>query len=559
MIRFEGFTPYPEEFARKYREKGLWIDKTISQVLDESCHRFADRTVLISDSGQRYSYAEFANLITRLALHFHLLGLKERDRVVLQLPNVPEVLIVCLAIIKTGGIPIMALPPHQESEIGYFTRFSGARAIVIPDIFKKTDKQAMVRNIMVQKDSPLELVFVLGENIHKGFFSIDAMLKDPIEKRESSHILPQPDPDCPAVFQLSGGTTGVPKLIPRTHNDYVHNFTCNAQTCKLNENSVLLTAIPQEHNFALACPGFFGLAYKGGSQIISKDTRPETIMSLIQKHKATHWIAVPAMIISMLNHPNRHQYNLSSLEVILTGGSKLNPEVAVRIINELHCDVQQVLGMAEGPLFWTRQSDPEEIKTHTQGRPQSPGEEFKIVDLITEKEVPEGEVGELWCRGAHTIRGYYNAPEHNQKSFSADGFYKSGDLVRLHPSGNIIVEGRIKDCINRGGEKISAEEVENHILAHPQIDNCAYVAMPDPILGEKACAFVTLKNGASMDLEHLNTFLENERRIAKFKLPERMEILDTLPLTNVGKVNKKTLRDKITKLLARETENQTTV
>ncbi len=556
MIRFEGFTPYPEEFARQYREKGLWKDKTISQVLDESFHRFLDNTILISDSGQRYGYEEFGTLITRLALHFHFLGLKERDRVVLQLPNVPEVLIVGLAIIKAGGIPIMALPPHQEAEIGYFTQFSGARAIVIPDIFKKIDKQAMAANILEQKNSPLELVFVLGEGVKKGFFSIDALLRDPIEKRENPKILPQPDPDCPAVLQLSGGTTGVPKLIPRTHNDYVHNFTCNADTCELDQNSVMLTAIPLEHNFALACPGFMGIVCKGGCQIISKDPRPETIMSLMQKHGVTHWIAVPAMIISLLNHPDRHRFDLSSLEVILTGGSKLNPEVAIRIGKELHCDVQQVLGMAEGPLFWARRNDPEDIKIHTQGRPQSQGEEFRIVDPVTEKEMPEGEVGELWCRGPHTIRGYYNAPEHNQKAFTDDGFYKSGDLVRLHSSGNIIVEGRIKDCINRGGEKISAEEVENHIIAHPLIGNCAYVAMPDPVLGEKACAFITLKNDKPIDLTGLNLFLENERRIAKFKMPERLEILDALPLTNVGKVDKKALRDLIERQLVLETENQ---
>lgn len=556
MIPIEGFTPYPEEFARQYREKGYWQDKTISQVLDESFSRFSDQTILISDSGRRYSYGEFGVLVTRLALHFHFLGLEERDRVVLQLPNVPEVLIACLAIIKAGAIPIMALPPHQESEIGHFTRFAGARAIVIPDVFKKTDKQAMAANIMARKDSPLELIFVLGAGVQKGFFSIDALLRDPIEKREDPKILPHPDPDCPALLQLSGGTTGVPKLIPRTHNDYVHNFTCNADTCELDQDSTLLIAIPQEHNFALACPGFMGLAYKGGCQIISKDPRPAAIMSLIEEHKATHWIAVPAMIISLLNHAERDQYNLSSLEVILTGGSKLNSEVALRIGKELHCDVQQVLGMAEGPLFWVRRDDPDKVKIETQGRPQSPGEEFRIVDPRTGEEVPDGEVGELWCRGAHTIRGYYNAREHNKKAFSDDGFYKSGDLVRLHPSGNIIVEGRIKDCINRGGEKISAEEVENHIIAHPNIDNCAYIAMPDPVLGERACAFVTIKNGDDIDLTGLNIFLENERRIAKFKLPERLEIIDALPLTNVGKVNKKALRDLIEKKLVIEAQNQ---
>lgn len=556
MIDFDGFVPYPEKIAEQYRQQGFWKDKTITAVLEECFDRFSGNTLLISDSGQRYSYHEFGMLVNRLALHFHMLGLKERDRVVLQLPNVPEVLMAYLAVIKAGGIPIMALPPHQEAEIGYFTRFARARAIVIPDVFKKVDKQAMASHIMAEENSSLELVFVLGGAVQNGFFSMDALLRDPIEKRESLDALPQPDPDCPAVMQLSGGTTGVPKLIPRTHNDYVHNFTCNADMCELDQDTVLLIAIPQEHNFAVACPGFKGVAYKGGCQIISKDPRPETTMKLIQQHRATHWIAVPAMIISLLNHPDRHQYDLSSLEVILTGGSKLNPEVAVRIGSELQCDVQQVLGMAEGPLFWVRRDDPEEVKLNTQGRPQSSGEQFKIVDPITQETVPDGEVGELWCRGPHTIRGYYNAPAHNEKAFSDDGFYKSGDLARLHPSGNVIVEGRIKDCINRGGEKISAEEVENHIIAHPQIDNCAYVAMPDPVLGERACAFVTLKNGARMDLPGLNLFLENERRIAKFKLPERLEILDALPLTNVGKINKKALRDIIEKQLVLETETE---
>jgi non-ribosomal peptide synthetase component E (peptide arylation enzyme) len=258
------------------------------------------------------------------------------------------------------------------------------------------------------------------------------------------------------------------------------------------------------------------------------------------------------MIVGMLNHPSRRQYDLSSLEVILTGGSKLNPEIALRIAPELGCDVQQVLGMAEGPLYWTRRDDPPEVKLYTQGRPQSPGDEFKIVDPVTGTEVPPGGVGELWCRGPHTIGGYYRAPEHNAQAFSADGYYQSGDLVRLHPSGNVIVEGRIKDCINRGGEKISAEEVENHILAHPAVANCAYIAMPDALLGERACAYVIPRPGSVITIKVLNDFLLQERKIAKFKLPERLEIVDSFPLTAVGKINKKALRQMIADKLAQE-------
>jgi 2,3-dihydroxybenzoate-AMP ligase len=260
------------------------------------------------------------------------------------------------------------------------------------------------------------------------------------------------------------------------------------------------------------------------------------------------------MIVGILNHPNRSQYDLSSLKVILTGGSKLSPEIALRIKPELGCNVQQVLGMAEGPLYWTRQDDPLEVTLHTQGRPQSPGDEFKIVDPFSGEEVPEGEVGELWCRGPHTIRGYYRAPEHNAKAFTEDGYYKSGDLVRLHHTGNVIVEGRIKDCINRGGEKISAEEVENHIVAHSAVANCAYVAMPDPLLGERACAYVIPRLGEKITLESLNTFLLTERKIARFKLPERLEVVDAFPLTAVGKINKNALRQMIAEKIERERE-----
>ena len=540
----EGFTPWPDEFGIKYRKAGYWLDKTISEVMDESFRRYADRRALISDKGKALTYAVLGNSVTRLALHLNALGLELYDRVVLQIPNVPEVVMTYLAILKAGGIPIMALPAHREAEIGYFTKFSGAKGLAITSKLKDFDLQDMASGI--QAGAPdLKLKLVTGGDPKPGFHSIDECLKDPIEHRLDPDSLPGPRPDQPAVMQLSGGTTGIPKLIPRTHNDYVYNFLRNAEICELDEDTVILMAIPQEHNFAIACPGFKGVISRGGCEVLSTSPSPKKMLELIQKLRITHCVAVPAMILGLLNYPQRDNYDLSSLKVILTGGSKLNPEVAVRIRPELDCDVQQVLGMAEGPLFWTRLDDPDEVKLNTQGRPQSPGDEFKIVDPANGNEVQQGEVGELWCRGPYTIRGYYRSPEHNEKAFTEDGFYKSGDLVRLHKSGNVIVEGRIKDTINRGGEKISAEEVENHILAHPDVDTCAYVAMPDPLLGEKACAYVVLRAEKEMTLESLNGFLLNDRKIAKFKLPERLELVEALPLTNVGKVNKKRLREMI--------------
>ncbi len=547
----EGFTPWPAEFAEQYRKAGYWLDRTISDVIDECCTKYSSKTALITSDDRRYTYEELGSLVTRLALHFMDIGIKEYDRVVLQIPNVAEVVVTYLATLKAGAIPIMALFAHRETEISFFADLAQAKALAIGATWRGFDYQEMAAEVKA-KNSPLQLVLVAGGDAKSGNYSIDEMLRDPIEKRRDPSGLPTLDPSLPAVLLLSGGTTGIPKLIPRTHNDYVYNFLCNAEVCKLTENTVSLIAIPQEHNFALACPGLKGVLWKGGTEVLSDNPSPEAMMRLIERYGVTHCVAVPTMIVGMLNHPKRNLYNLSSLEVILTGGSKLNPEIALRVGPELGCDVQQVLGMAEGPLYWTRRDDSDEVKLYTQGRPQSQGDEFRVVDPSTGKEVSQGEVGELWCRGPHTIRGYYRAPEHNAKAFTEDGFYKSGDLVRVHHTGNVVVEGRIKDCINRGGEKISAEEVENHILSHPAVANCAYVAMPDSLLGERACVYVIARPNLEITLQSLNQFLLNERKIAKFKLPERLELIDAFPLTAVGKVNKNALRQMIAERIEQE-------
>ena len=551
-----GFTFWPEDFAKRYRDAGYWQDQTISEVLAERFERFADRTALISEDGARYSYADMDRLSTRLALHFNRLGLRPYDRVIHQIPNGPVCVLTFLGLLKAGAVPVMALPPHREAEIVHFAKLSGARGYAIASQVREFDFQELAG--IVQEQCPaLQLVLVTGGTPRPGYQSIDALLRDPIEERVDAGVLPRPDPDLPAVLLLSGGTTGIPKLIPRTHNDYTYNFLRCAEVCGLDEATSMLVAIPQAHNFALACPGLLGVLSTGGCELLSANTTTEHLMGLIERHRLTHFVAVPTMILALLNHPDRHRYDLSSLRMILTGGSKLNPEVALRLRPELGCEVQQVLGMAEGPLYWTRLDDPDDIRLHTQGRPQSPGDEFRIVDPVTNQDVAPGERGELWCRGPHTIRGYYRAEEYNANAFSPDGFYKSGDLVRLHPSGNVVVEGRNKDCINRGGEKISAEEVENHIIAHPAVLNCGVVAMPDPLMGEKSCAYVVLMPESSLTLDGLCEFLTTERKIARFKLPERLEVVETLALTNVGKINKKALREDIAAKIALQGQGAT--
>src|SRR4051812_5391978 len=266
------------------------------------------------------------------------------------------------------------------------------------------------------------------------------------------------------------------------------------------------------------------------------------LFSLIQEHRVTHIKVVPALLIRLINDPSIGQYDLSSLKIIQSGGQRMQPEVRLKTHELIRSSfVQENFGMSEGMLFFVHLDDPQDVKLETCGRPICEDDEVQLVD-DDGREVADGEVGELTCRGPYTLRGYYGVPEYNARQFSPEGFYRSGDLMRKHPSGNYVVEGRKKDLINRGGEKISCEEIENLILMHPAGQNVACVPVPDPGLGEKMCACLILKPGRHVALAELVEFLK-EKEIAKFKLPERVLVCEDFPVSTFGKVSKKVLSE----------------
>jgi 2,3-dihydroxybenzoate-AMP ligase len=547
----EGFVPFPEEFIKKYKAKGYWIDKTLGEEFDEAVAKFGDR-VALACNGEYVTYRELGERATRLALHFIERGLRPYDRMIMQLPNELEFAYVYFAAVKIGVIPIMALPVHRDAEIGFFAQFTKAKAHVIPSAFKDFSHQAMSREIR-KKTSTMELAFVSGQKVDGDFISISALLADKIEARTPVASLKKyrPDPMEPGVFQLSGGTTGVPKIIPRTHNDYALMCKRAGEIVRITKDSVMGLAIPVNHNFALCSPGLQGVIYCGGRVVLIPSPRTDVVFDAIQKEKVTIMPTPPALLIRWMEAPELSKFDLSSLEAVLAGGARLNAEAAKKIKPVLGCDYHQNLGMSEGMLFWTERGDSEELLLNTQGAPMFEDDEVLVVDEL-EKEVPYGMPGELLVRGPTTIRGYYNSPEYNRKAFTADGFYRAGDVVKMYKGRYLSVEGRIKDTINRGGEKISAEEVENHILAHPKVENSAYVSMPDRILGEKGCAFVLTKGGQNLTLDELCHFLKEERNIAVIKLPERLELVDAFPMTEVGKIDKKALRQLISEKVEKE-------
>ncbi len=527
-----GVVPFPPEFARRYREKGYWRDKSLAQEFAVVFKTYGPRAALV-DGDRQLTYADIDRLSDNLALNLLELGLKPLDRVVPTLPNVAEFVILYFALQKIGAIPIAALVTHRFAEINQFVELSGATTCVYPERQGDFEFEPMIQRVK-QANPSLRLCIPLSRL--KSL--IDAPARLPRSRLSEMSI----DPTDPCIFQLSGGTTGIPKLIPRTHNDYAYNSKAAAPVCGVTGDSVLLLALPIAHNLPLACPGIQGYFFQGGKVVLSPSTRPEQIFSLVQKHKATHIKVVPALLIRLINDPAIGQYDLSSLRIIQSGGQRMQPEVRLKTHQLIPCAfVQENFGMSEGMLFFVRLDDAQEVKLETCGRPICADDEVKLLD-DEDREVPDGEVGELTCRGPYTLRGYYGVPEYNARQFTSDGFYRSGDLMRRHPSGNYVVEGRKKDLINRGGEKISCEEIENLILSHPAVQNVACVPVPDPNLGEKMCACVVLKPSADLDLESLVDFLKG-KEIAKFKLPERLMICEDFPVSTFGKVSKKALSE----------------
>jgi 2,3-dihydroxybenzoate-AMP ligase len=389
----------------------------------------------------------------------------------------------------------------------------------------------------------LEHVLAVADEIQPGSTDLTALAAAPADA--SAHRTrwdgDQPGSREVAVFLLSGGTTGLPKLIARTHADYAYNARESAVLCRFDEGTVYLVSLPAGHNFPLACPGILGALLSGGTVVMLGSPEPERAFATVEAEGVTVTAAVPAVAQRWLQHAGQHgAEQLRSLALLQVGGARLADEVARQVRPVLGTQLQQVFGMAEGLLNYTRLDDPEDVVCTSQGRPLSPGDEVRLVDVL-DRDVPEGQPGSLLTRGPYTPRGYYRAAEQNARAFTAEGWYRSGDIVRRRPDGNLVVEGRDKDMINRGGEKISAEEVENLVYRLPQVAQVAAVAMPDPELGERVCLYAVLKPGTTVTLEEIRASMTADG-VARYKLPERLEVVDEIATTKVGKIDKKALR-----------------
>ncbi|WP_026328704.1 (2,3-dihydroxybenzoyl)adenylate synthase [Streptomyces sulphureus] len=523
----EGFTGWPETRARTYRERGYWKGRTLGSALHETALTTPDAVALV-DGGRRWSYADLDLAADRQAAGLYRLGLRAGDRVLVQMPNSAEFVVLSFALFRLGAVPVMALPAHREADLRHLADLSEAVAFAVADTHAGFDYLPLARTLLDRAPS-LEHVLVHGDA---------AEFTDLAEVYADREPPAGPAASDVALLLLSGGTTGAPKLIPRTHDDYLYNATASARVAGVDAHTRYLAVLPVAHNFPLACPGILGTLFSGGTVVLCPHPSPDAAFPLIAAERVTSTALVPSLVLLWLEAVEWSDDDLSSLDLLQVGGAKLKSEVAVRVAPALGCRLQQVFGMAEGLVNYTRLDDPEDLVLHTQGRPLSPDDEVRVVGPDG-AEAAAGEIGELQVRGPYTLCGYYRAEEHNATAFTEDGFFRSGDLVRRLPSGHLVVEGRTKEVINRAGEKIPVEEVENDLLSLPAVSDVALLPLPDASLGERSCACLIVQ-GEPPTYAEVSAHLRG-RGLARFKIPDEVRVLRALPRTPLGKVDKNAL------------------
>ncbi|MEU8031838.1 AMP-binding protein, partial [Streptomyces sp. NPDC049099] len=429
---------------------------TLDNLLRDWALQHGPRTALVH-GGTRITYAHLNRRVDRMAAGFRLRGLRPRQRVVVQLPNVPEWVVTVFALMRAGAVPVCCPVSHRASEVSHLVRVTEAVGYVGPSTYQGFDHTAMAADIAAR--GPF-LRRVFTREAPGAASPYGGLRTDP----SGCHYFPLDSIDAPpgpalaqgadqvAFLLLSDDTTAAPELVPRTHNDYAYQARATAELVSLTENDVYLAALPAEFNLTFGCPGIIGTLSAGGTVVLVESPEPAECLPAVERERVTITSVVPAVARLWLDELPMTRSDLSSLRLVQVGGAPLHRATAARMGPALDCRLQQVFGPAEGPLALTRPADPDETVLTTQGRPLSPDDEIRIVDTDG-RDVPDGEPGELLARGPYTLRGYYRASDHNARAFTPDGYFRTGFLARRTPAGNLVVTGRLKDALRRTGHE----------------------------------------------------------------------------------------------------------
>ncbi len=520
---------------------------TIGDLPDRLAGEQPDRIALVGDTG-RLTRAELRERIHRLAASFLDLGITKGDRVLIQLPNWAEFVYSYFALQKIGAAPVLLISGYGKVEVSHLCRLTQASAWLVPSVHRGGDYCSWIGEVKADNPQLRHIVSVRGQGKNRNFTaSLEELLcRTDARKDQPATAVISPQRADLAHILPSGGTTGLPKAIPRTHEDYLSNVYHLHRAGDMQVEDICLLVVPIGHNLALL--NVVGAMLVGYRLVLLDSTRPGDICQSIEAERVTYFPTVPSLINRVLEFDKKGDFDLTSLRKISAGGEPSAPELVERFCRELNSVYIKEFGMSEGLLCRTRLDDDLETICATVGKPVCSQDEIRILDEAGEA-LPVETDGELAARGPGIFAGYLNNPEENRRAFTPDGFFRTGDLARIDHSGNLKITGRIKDLINRGGEKISPAQIEGLLLSHPDIVDAAVVGMPDAALGEKVCAYVRpVPEKQYLTPAAIEAFLES-RGASKFLIPERFEFVDALPLTEAGKHDKKVLREDIKRKL----------
>ncbi|MBI4287057.1 MAG: AMP-binding protein [Chloroflexi bacterium] len=547
----EGVPSYPPALKRKYQQRGWWLGRTIVQAFDRACDIYPEKEAVV-EGQNRLTFSQLREKTVQAAKAFTSLGIGNGDCVLLQVPNFAEAVYIYLGLKRVGAVPVMCLPRHGQRELERFCTLTQAKAWIGAASFGKTDYVPMIK-AMREGFPSLEHAVIVRSEAPAGMVSFSQLMEDSEKGGRLSKLkyATPADPDDIIHLSPTGGTTGLPKLVPKSHNNHLSKSFYFASTLELGARDVNLTFSPLNHD-AIHLLNFSLMALMGQRMVMCPSTKVDDILENMAREKVTFTFFVPALLTDFVN-ADLGKYDLSSLRTVNTGGAHCPAELAklaLRKLREMKCRFHNCYGMTEGAGTATRPGDPEEAVTWTVGKSICPYDEYRAVDE-SGAVAPSGQEGELATKGPCIVSGYYKSEEENQKVFTSDGFFRTGDLVRFDKYGNMIITGRKKDVINRGGEKVSAYEVEEMLHAHPAVLRAAVLGMPDPRLGERICAYVQPRDNQTLAPSDILAFLK-EKGASLLLLPERVEIVSSLPVTAMDKLDKQKLREDITRKLRAE-------
>ena len=477
MVKYlKGFTPYKRKDAEKYNKFRWWSGLTFGDLLDRAADIHPDKEAFV-DGKTRLTYGEAREKTNKLAIGLMDLGIQPLDRVLVQLPNWNEFVFAYFALQKIGAVTVLLIDRYRQFEINRLISLTGATSWIVPSQYKNTDYLPIIRDVLKEHRKVKNVITVRGEGNQRPFKSLETLIdKAKLTERNLTRLAARrPDPTQVAHMGPTGGTTGAPKIVPRTHNSLINGIEYCSKSWEQSIEDINLLAGPIGHDLTFS-KGFMGTLTTLGKVVFLDSVDNKDICETIEREKVTSIIWVPTLAQRLLQYEDLDKYDLSSLKKMHSAGGASHPDLVKEVTERLKMKFFNGYGGTEGMTTITRARDPLEVICTTVGRPTCPFDTYKVIDPKG-KDLPPGAEGELVLKGPGVFTGYYNNPEENKKVFTRDGFFRTGDLARISEKGYITLTGRIKEMINRGGESISATEIERLITRHPEV--AAVAVIPD--------------------------------------------------------------------------------